>query len=271
MMIRNKTFLTFGLFLFLIFPFIQLPLCYADVVWSEDFEDGNLDGWMIVLGGFSVEDGTLRSTVTKKMDPFREFYLMSGMYHPSTVSVGTWSFDFMCTGTGECPELVVDFMSLTQHRMDVGVLGKSYGFYVGWWRFESYELYKDSNYPTSGKAIQIHKSFSGTEMNKWHHVDITRNEDGRFCVYVDGDLGIDVVDKTNTESNYLGVHLEYSERGKAFIDNIVVSDSIDIEPPPKKGFNISGFPFESLIIGLVTGAIIYWIMQQRKSTPVLKI
>jgi hypothetical protein len=49
-MIKNRTFLMFGLFLVFISSFIRLQSCFADVVWMEDFDDGDLDGWTIVLG-----------------------------------------------------------------------------------------------------------------------------------------------------------------------------------------------------------------------------
>jgi hypothetical protein len=263
-MIRNRTFQLIIFLFFFITICIELPPCIAHVVWSEDFESGNLDGWIIVMGDFIIEEGALHSKVSKNM--LADYFMMSGMYHPSTVSVGTWSFDFKCEGIADCPELIVDFMSLTQHRMDFGSQGENYGFYIGWFRTSSYELYKNAKYPNDELALKIYQSNSGTEMNKWHHVDITRDEDGTIRVYVDGELGIDLVDKTHSESNYFGVNLEYSERGKAIIDNIVVSDTIDIVPPPKKGFNIPGFPFESLITGLVSIAILIWISRACANT-----
>jgi hypothetical protein len=257
MMRHNRSFFIFALFLLFISSFNKLPSCFADVVWSEDFEDGDLDGWIIVQGAFAIVDGALESKVSQNL--LMDFYLMSGMYHPSTVSVGTWSFDFKCEGKSDSPEFIIDFISLTQHRMNTGSIGKNYGFYIGFVRPQQYEIYRNTKYPSAEKALQICQSHSGTELNKWHHVDITRDEDGRIRVYVDGVMGINHVDKTYSESMYLGVNLEYSPRGKAIIDNIVVSDTIDVEPSPKKGFNIPGFPFESLITGLVTVTILIWI------------
>ena len=55
-----------------------MSICKADVVWSDDFDDGDIDGWTIAQGNFSVEDGTLRSTVKEKMGGDRWF--LSVMY-----------------------------------------------------------------------------------------------------------------------------------------------------------------------------------------------
>ena len=80
-------------------------------------------------------------------------------------------------------------------------------------------------------------------------------------------MGIDVIDETYSESVSFGVMLEHSWRGDAVIDNIVVSDTIDVEPSTDKEEKkqiIPGFTFESVIIGLVVGALILWVMQQRK-------
>ena len=52
------------------------------IVWSDDFEDGNLDGWEIFYAGnFWVDNGVLSSKTE------------GDLYHLSTVLSGTWSFD----------------------------------------------------------------------------------------------------------------------------------------------------------------------------------
>ena len=35
--------------------------CGSEVVWSEDFEDGDFDGWTVTQGDFTVENGYLES------------------------------------------------------------------------------------------------------------------------------------------------------------------------------------------------------------------
>ncbi len=258
-------YLMIGLCLLSLSPFIKMPICKAEVVWSEDFDDGDIDGWTIVQGNFSVEDGTLRSIVEEFH--YAERWFLSVMYHPSTIAVGTWSFDFMFDSPSESPVIVVDFMSQTQHQYLGTSRGNNYGFYVGNEYPAQVVLYQDAHFQgPGGSFVERHTTFSGTERQKWHHIDITRDEEGRLRVYIDGDLGIDVVDKAYSESSFLGVMLEHSRRGDAVIDNIVVSDTIDVEPSQSEegSRGIPGFPFESVIIAIVVGVFIFWRMQQRK-------
>jgi hypothetical protein len=76
-------------------PFLMVLLCFslfmafpskADVVWSDNFDDGNYDGWYIWNGTFSAMDHTLEPV------PGDNMYFIS---HFSTVSNGTWSFDVL--------------------------------------------------------------------------------------------------------------------------------------------------------------------------------
>ncbi|MHA2428993.1 MAG: hypothetical protein ACXADB_13300 [Candidatus Hermodarchaeia archaeon] len=228
---------------------------HAEVVWSDDFEDGDTEGWNIAQGNFSVEDGTLRSTVEGKVPGASlDRQYLSLAYHPSTVSVGTWSFDYMYDGSLDAPELAVNFMSLSQATWVLGSTGECYGVYVGYQRPDKIDLYVDLKYPSAWKLLSITQS--PTKPRTWYHIDVTRNDEGRICVYVDGVMKIDEVDSTHSESVFLGVMLEHSWRGDAVIDNIVVSDTIDVEPQERKRTGIPGFPSESVTIGLVVGAVL---------------
>ena len=42
--------------LFMAFP------CKAGVIWSDDFDDGDYNGWIVVRGVFSAEEKTLNAT-----------------------------------------------------------------------------------------------------------------------------------------------------------------------------------------------------------------
>jgi hypothetical protein len=81
---------------------------HAEIVWSDDFEDGDTEGWTITQGNLSAEDGTLRSTVEGKVQGANpDYQYLSLAYYPSTVSVGTWSFDYMLDGALDAPEMAV--------------------------------------------------------------------------------------------------------------------------------------------------------------------
>jgi len=66
--------------------FSNLNVCQAEVVWSDDFNDGDFEEWSVSSGIWSVINGTLQGqTITE------------GSYciinKTSTIAYGTWSFD----------------------------------------------------------------------------------------------------------------------------------------------------------------------------------
>lgn len=250
-------------FIFFIQMMTVVP-CSSEVVWSEDFNDGDMDGWTVTQGNFTVENGYLESIVNEKY--LEDFYLLSCCFTQSTVSVGTWSFEIMFDCSSEYPEIAVEFMTKKQTRWSRGMspLGEVYGIYAGWEYPNIYELYTAPYFPSSTK-IEMYPTVPGTKRKVWHHIDITRDEEGRIQVYFDGVLGINEVDTRLTESYYFGVMLDYHHIGKTYIDNIVVSDTIDVQPTEeaaKKGGSIPGFPIESVIIGLIGVTIIIWSIQR---------
>jgi hypothetical protein len=59
---------------------------HAEVVWSDDFNDGDYDGWSLNLGEVTAEDQFFRNL---------EGYTI--LCHESNITVGTWSFDAFFT------------------------------------------------------------------------------------------------------------------------------------------------------------------------------
>ena len=238
---------------------------HSEVVWSDDFNDEKLDGWTVVMGQLSAEGGLLHSIESGWIID-QEYTLQSGAYHPSTVSIGTWSFDFLLNSS-DTPEIALEFLNLEQNKWSLDEMGgkqfKSYGFYAGWSYPGQYKILKNPRFPNSIELALVRAPHDIE--NVWHHVDITRDENGRIVVWVDGELIADLVDTEHEESKYFGVHLEYSHRGYSYIDNIVVSNTIDIEPPQKTQSNqIPGFSIESITLGLVSGAILLWILRRNQ-------
>ena len=71
----------------LVFVFSLFTQSAAAVVWSDNFDDGNYDGWTVEDGDYSVTDGALRSEATGDLNNI--------IWYPSTTAVGTWNFSFM--------------------------------------------------------------------------------------------------------------------------------------------------------------------------------
>jgi len=201
--------------------------CSADEVWSDDFDDGNFDGWTVFgldaasepprrvdVGFISAADNTLRATG----GGMSYFSIAS---HPSSVTIGTWSFDVYVTGRSGMSKTFVGFMNAALPPSE-SALGYDIGIDLPLFRFVllkwvGYDYYELGEYAPEGGIT-----------DKWWHIDVTRDADGHFYVYANGTLAMEVVDTEVTTSEYFRFA---SESGPA-LDNIIVSDTIDIEPPP---------------------------------------
>ncbi len=137
--------------------------------------------------------------------------------------------------------------------------GNTYGIFAGYNCAGFYELYTAPTFPDVDQ-IKFYSTRSGLTRKEWHHLDITRDKEGRICFYVDDILGIDVVDPSVTESYNFGIMLEYSHRGKTYIDNIVVSDTIDIQPSETETTksNTLELPIKLAIVGIFVILLIIW-------------
>jgi hypothetical protein len=175
--------------------------CKAATAWSDNFDRGNYNGWTVIYGNFSIKDGAL--------NPISDD---TYIYHSSMAATGTWSFDAYYTAYGWGS---LDFM-LT---MD------NYGYQLGTPAGNLLSL-KRVNGESSDQLVlySFPRALSG-----WQHFDITRDSNGRICIYYNGTLVIDITDTAYTESQFFVYYTSYS--GQA-IDNIFVSDTIDIQPPP---------------------------------------
>jgi hypothetical protein len=217
-----------GLVLLVLFSLLTQSTAAA-IIWADDFDDGNYNGWNVVYGAFSTDENLLRAQIGQ-----------SCINHPSAVIVGTWSFDFVFSGqisSGAnigfaCEEVVL--YPITGYVLKVG----RSAFELVVWN-ESYDWIIGSYYPPY--------HISGCQ-----GVDITRDETGEFRVYINNTLRIEAVDTTISASNYF--HF-FSGPNEA-LDNISVRDSIDVTPPtntePEVPIvpQIPGFPFLAIILGM---------------------
>ena len=220
---ENESSLSLILFLLALSSFV-IDSCSAATVWSDDFDDGDYDGWVVAEGKFTAEEDTLKAEAEDANSAFR----------PSTVATGTWSFDIYVTNYGGG---VVYFMWLPGgegYFLNIPTIGKI-ELYIG--LGETYTRFTDYR-------------FKSTILG-WQHFDITRDPDGRICVYHNGSLAIDTVEDSYTASHYFGYQSRHP--GKA-IDNIVVSNTVDILPPPPIPFYMQ--TWFSAAVGAVIVAVV---------------
>lgn len=198
-------------FLHLIYVIILMSLLIAcsssedaSIVWSDDFDDGDLDGWDVWYqkGLYSVDDGVL--TIKTGGD----------LYHKSTVLNGTWSFD-----------LYLDDNSDTTHE---------FRFTEGTNNFQNLEVKQAHNTQIwittqrdDGEAIPSYIDLE-ERLAGWHHFDITRDKSGLIKVYLDGQFILEHFDDREFAAEKLVIM--YCCSGPV-LDNLVVRDQIiDILP-----------------------------------------
>jgi Carboxypeptidase regulatory-like domain len=227
--IMGKELLLSGLLLLLFASMSFKAPCEAAVVWSDNFDDGNLDGWTtsgaypfemkgtiaraLVPGNFSAADKTLRATGAPRSQAY------SFITHP-TVTVGTWSWDLYCNVEGAPNNLIgladwIDRPNITLpfdwngHGVDIGQYGGI--------------IFKRID---NGSYLDIGRGSWKPKPGSWTHIDMTHDSEGRWLLYINGTLCMDKVDKQFSEFGYFGLWLQ---PGPA-IDNVVVSDTIYVPP-----------------------------------------
>lgn len=235
-------------------PIFKPVQSVASVVWSDNFNDGNYDGWTVyginsykygrsvrTEGSFSAADGTLRATG----EPTDEGNLWNYIEHPSTVAWGTWSFDVYITDTPG-HHFYVWFMINDWASFPLS----AYGYDIALFRRE-YALWKRAGDLAWGGTIVLDSVRIGLDqVYGWKHIDVTRDADGQFFVYINGTLLLEKVDTEITTST----HFRFGTEAGPALDNVVVSNTVDITPAlaTPEWLTISiGVPVVLVVIGAV--------------------
>jgi hypothetical protein len=191
-------------------------------VWSEDFNDGNYDGWG-TMGIDITGEGVLVSTPNWSVN---DGVLCAGegphfniANHTSTIVYGKWEFDFYVV-VGPWHHSAV-YITKEGWELQEGVEN---GYAIA---------FAQSSYSVSEPGIHIAKSsgyhstwheFWLTPVNNtWFHVEVTHRENGTFNVYINGTLRIEWVDDSLPDSTHFELALEPGCR----VDNIVVSRFVE--------------------------------------------
>lgn len=181
-----------------------LPTSDWPIVWSDNFEDENLDGWDTwnADGGFFIDNGILTSL--RRGD----------LSHPSSTLFGTWSFDIYISAD--------DKGSTHEFRFTEGITN-----------FQNIEVKQFDN---TQIWITTQKDDDGTfrtfvdlgeKLEGWHHFDITKSENGLIKVYLDGEFLFGHFDDRSFDSESLVIM--YCCQGPV-LDNLDIQDQV-IEVP----------------------------------------
>lgn len=231
--------------LMIIMPSIS-PIQSAETMdsWTDDFNDGDMEGWRIEGfyadinlpsnqwpehgGEASVVDGAL--TLSGNLQQRNSTLAI----HESHVAYGTWSFDMYVNSIyGSSNHSHVYFIDNRQanetHKFDnefccYDILASS----QPWDDAPDYaKKYYDKS-PAFFLSVRPGTNILGywatDNIDGWNHIDVTRDTDGNFTVYINGTLRIEAKNTYYTESNsfwYTGEIGSYSA-----LDNIVVSETV---------------------------------------------
>jgi hypothetical protein len=235
------------------------------VVWSDNFDDGNYDGWTICenpgvessASNWSAANGYLQIDQKDSGE----------ITHPSNIAYGTWSFDFKANetevqlGRG----MTMAFISNDINNATNVVEGSDWLCY--WLRIRairtsggemafSLGLFKWYD----GVWTTIDASDTHLSVADCHHIDLTRNATGSFSFYTNGSLVMQGVDTEMTTSELLVISMSDWH----MIDNIVVRDDIPetttTTPPPPP------IPLDLIIIGggIAVAAIVLVVVYTRR-------
>ncbi|MHA2313432.1 MAG: hypothetical protein ACXADF_18285 [Candidatus Thorarchaeota archaeon] len=186
----------------------------ATVIWSDDFDDGNYDGWTVHEGNFSAANYYLESTEINASTGW------SFIRRETNVSTGTWSFDcYLPTGS--------DSISVSPHTDDNSETDDDFvGYSFIEIRPDSIRLWIRS----AGGSTGIVASWSSTFNETWTHIDVTVDEDMMFDVFVNDVHRIHYDDASHLTGDYRYFVFNSQTVGHA-IDNVVVSDQVNMSLP----------------------------------------
>ncbi len=216
--------------------------CSAAVVWTDNFEDGDISDWTVELGTFSVADGSLRGSGAT-----------NAIRHASATAYGTWSFDAEIVGMSSV------YVSFLAGETSGGIATSCYCLRIN--RFDM-QLLQSTNYQnTLLNTYDPAENIAG-----WLHIEVIRDASGHFTISVNGTLQLEATDTTHGSSNYF----VYYCNADCAIDDIEINDSSGTttptngtETPAPPG--IPGFPFAAICLGLLIPLSLVLINRRRNA------
>jgi len=222
-----------GLTMFVLCMSVCTTTTSATVVWSDDFNDGNYDGWTI-CNNTELSDGEYGLTNSNWSAANNYLQVdhedLGVITHPSDVAYGTWSFDFRANESqvNEGQTATIEFIA-NNEILTTDDWNDTVAYYIRYLVFPGPE--ENKNF-----TLQLRKGYYGVLttidsymtpiVTGWHHIDVTRNTTGWFIVYLNGSP---VLEGEDTDIDTCELFYLWFEKGQ-MIDNIVVDD--EVIPPP---------------------------------------
>ncbi|MHA2227404.1 MAG: hypothetical protein ACXAC8_19460 [Candidatus Hodarchaeales archaeon] len=236
----------------------------ATVVWEDDFDDGDLEGWELVT--YYTPDigkvGYFKGEVRIKNESKQMFFLNAGneTYHGwnwaernSTTAYGHWSFDVNTTGGCHSCLFMFIYRDLTPEtdfeglKSDTPIGFESYILFIST-TGEQVVLYRiDEDYTFGGGSEDyLIDSIEFDDLGFSPHgvldIDITRTSNGNITVFVKPTndkaytKAMSVIDNTYTKSEQFVIASQYLNKTSRvytfdiYVDNIRVDNDSSWEP-----------------------------------------
>ena len=202
-------------------------LCSAAEVWSDNFDDGNYDGWSISdYGGGSQWTAVNRVLQVNQSN-------IGAICYPSTQVVGSWSFAIRTCSSpspSQATDIALFFISTEPTYYDAAVPWTGYAFQVTPASIEGemkhvFSIRKKTAEMDSATRALVLDSWEGdTAASRWYHINVTRSGDGQMTACLNGTQILQAHDADFDTSEYL---VCVGTMHQCF-DNILVDDT----PPP---------------------------------------
>ena len=248
---------TLGVSLLLCSAACGIPAVDAATVWSDNFNDGNTNGWTTHTGSFSASSYYLVGSTAGT----------NHISHASTVARGTWSFDLHFDSFNTAFNTAVFFMASDLNPGNNGFPENGYSIEIGFgWigLAEAFGLVRYENNVRNPMDV-----YSPASLQEDWHIDITRGDDDHIYVYFDNTLVMDRQNSAHDTSTHFFILSTGTVRS---FDNIVVSDTVDIQPPstpttptPTDTPVIPGFPAVAIAVGIISALTIGVLYRRRES------
>jgi len=165
-------------------------------IFSDDFSDGNADGWYYIRGGWSVGQDS------------GNYYLQGkGHSHARPYEGENW--------TAYMLEARVKLLKGGIHLEYL--LSKNGGsrYYIG---FREDEIYIDKQLPPD-KFMTLAQARKGLTLDRWHLIQI-KGKGGKIEVYVDSTKQLEYLDSSPLENG--GIGFETLDDSEAYVDDVIV-------------------------------------------------
>jgi hypothetical protein len=221
--------------LLLILGLVVSSPCQATLVWSDNFNDGNYDGWDVFGGTFSAAGLNLACGPD----------LWNYASYPSDVTSGEWRFDvYMNHNYG------VSVYFMAQDTSGDGFLLTQNSYYLEFSPNMGYiRLYRR----VSGSPSVMDSYTVTIPLGTLFEVIVTRDASGQFHVWLDGVHQLEGESTHLDASSYFIVRITES----GYIDNIVVYDEIitQITTTPSTPSTTGVIPIDPVLIAAALGVV----------------